>query len=164
MAGLVLQPVATHNKFCTHRFANANFILAQSLEQYAEHPHILITYDIACQFSVHLSDRFCIHSPKLVPAITQAKTAVPKAHIKGHKGDCQYRFALPYIAGAGAFSGETIETDWAETNKLGSSTHKMAAGNRHDHCNDHLGDINWRKQRNIGMQVPTPHDNYLTVT
>ena len=142
-----------HKNLCSlycKRFANADYVLARSLDAYANHPNILITYDIACQYSIHLVDRFRKHSPKLVDAAARAKTAVPKAHIQGHKDDCQYRFTLMYTPGAGMFGGETIETDWAETNKLGASTHEMAGANRHDHCNDHFGDINWRKQRKIG--------------
>ena len=132
------------------RFANADYVLARSLDTYTNHPNILITYNIACQYSIHLVDHFHKHSPKLVDAIACAKTAVPKAHIQGHKDDCQYRFALTYTPGAGMFGRETIETDWAETNKLGASTREMAGANRHDHCNDHFGDINWRKQWKIG--------------
>jgi hypothetical protein len=100
-----------------------------------------------------IGERFARHSPELVPAVSIATKAVPKLHVQGHKDDCQYRFALSYIPGAGRFGGETIETDWAELNKLAPSTREMGPGMRKDHINDHLGDINWRRVRNMGIRL-----------
>ena len=144
------------------RFANADFVLARSLQAYATHPYILVTYDIACQYLKYIVQRFQVHSPQLVDAVTLSRYAVPIFHVQGHKDDCQYRFAPPYMEGTGCFKGETIETTWSETNKLGASTREMAAGNRHDHINDHIGDINWRKARRMGTCFLSHHSVFFS--
>lgn len=133
-----------------YRFANADFVLARSLDAYKSHPYILVTYDIACQYVKKIAERFGVHSPDLVDAVVAAVFAVPKLHVQGHKEDCQYNYALSYISGAGRFGGETIETTWSELNRIAAAVREMGPGMRKDHINDHLGDINWRKVQNIG--------------
>jgi hypothetical protein len=97
-----------------------------------------------------IAERFDKHSPELTEAVVAATMAIGKLHVQAHKDDCQYRYALQYIFGAGCLGGETIETGWAETNRIACSTREMAAGYRHDRINDQLGDGNWQKQSNMG--------------
>jgi hypothetical protein len=121
---------------------NADYVLSHSLWQYKTHPFVLVTYDIACQYVKKIVKRFQKHSPELVNAVTKAIVAVPKLHVQGHKDNCQYQYALPYIFGAGNLGGETIETTWAELNKL-VYLQEVGPVARHDGCNNQLGDINW---------------------
>ena len=76
--------------------------------------------------------------------------AIGKMHVQAHKEDCQYNYALQYTLGAGCLGGETIETGWAEHNKIATITREMAAGFCHDKINDHVGDDCWQKSANMG--------------
>ena len=134
------------------RFANADFVLARSLDAYPDYSFLLVTYDIACQYVKHIETPFAKHSPRLVEAVRNALYAIGKLHVQGHKDDCQYRYSLSYFYGAGRLGGETIETDWAELNRLAPSTREMGPGMRKDVINDHLNDINWRRVKNMGKR------------
>ena len=112
-----------------------------------------MTYDIACQYLKNLSRRLSKNFPQqhqLLELLNRTTFAVPKLHVAGHKYDCQYRYSLNYIDGAGRMAGELIETAWAEANNIGPSTREMNPGHRHDVLNDFYGDWNWRKVQRMG--------------
>ncbi|KAH6869702.1 hypothetical protein BKA70DRAFT_1379599 [Coprinopsis sp. MPI-PUGE-AT-0042] len=90
---------------------------------------IVITYDIACQWSKNLYSRMETLPEELNKATT----------------DCQANFALGYREGNGRTCGDEIEGTWDHTNSLGTSVREMAPGARHETLNDHFGGYNFHK-------------------
>jgi hypothetical protein len=108
--------------------------------------HIVITYDIGCQYSkkfLHRMNNFPanmrIHPDTLV------EFAIPSWHINSHGPDCRANFGLSYRHGVGRTCGEEIETSWAQTNVLGTSTREMGPGARHETLNSQWGGSNFQK-------------------
>lgn len=118
--------------------------------------HIVITYDIACQWSKNLSKRM----DKLPEDIqvdlekTKVTAAIPSWHINGHGSDCQTNYALAFRPGSGRTCGDEIESSWSQTNVLGASVREMASGGRHETLNDHFNGANIRKI--VGLRKSPP--------
>ncbi|KAF8963730.1 hypothetical protein BDZ97DRAFT_1637389, partial [Flammula alnicola] len=106
---------------------------------------ILVTYDVACQYFIHLKSRFLLSFAALAPLIDIVNMLVPKKHLDGHKEDCRYRFSLNYTKGSGRSHGEGVEVSWSESKQAGASTRQMNHGHRHDTLNDLHNDWNWCK-------------------
>ena len=124
------------------------------------YPHVLVTYDIACQYSKKIVKRFSNTfgtSAGVTSLVKEALFAVPKMHVQGHKEDCQYCYSLNYMEHVGRTAGELIETAWAEANNIGPSTREMSPGHRHDVLNDLYDFWNWWKTFGMGMSLLQIH-------
>ncbi|KAJ7606430.1 hypothetical protein B0H17DRAFT_1221752 [Mycena rosella] len=84
---------------------------------------LLISYDIACQWKVHLLER-----AKKIRAATSIPTnldnfeiqfALPVWHAEAHEMTCQMQNSLSFAVGMGRTDGEGIERTWAVLNPLG---------------------------------------------
>jgi hypothetical protein len=119
----------------------------------ADRPHrVVISYDIACQWSVNLWSRLW-HVPEPLqadPGTIELVKKVPDFHRPAHKKECQTTMNLQYVEGVGTTDGEAIERSWAGTNPLANSTKEMGPGARHDTLDDHWGDMNWKKIVGMG--------------
>jgi len=144
------------------RFANADFALAHALRRFTGalfiksakfFSRIVISYDVACQYSIYLHTRFEANFPELAELVDFMHLLVPKKHLDGHKDDCKYRFSLNYFKGAGRSHGEGIEPSWGETKQSGGSTCQMNYGHRHDTLNDFHNDWNWTKLQGLGTFI-----------
>ena len=125
-------------------YANADYALAYALRRYTiAHSlsrakffsHIVDSYDVACQYYVHLKSRFEKNFCDLADVVDLIRLFVPKKHLDGHKENCKYRFSLNYAKGVGRGHGEGIETSWAEAKQSGGSTRQMNHGHPHE-CSD----------------------------
>ena len=105
----------------------------------------MLCYDIWCQYSKKLKQRFTRHFPKIAPILDRLRGAVPKMHIKGHVLYCQLLWSFNYLPYSGETCGEMIETSWAENNQTAGSTKEMNEGHRHDALDDFFGYWNWTK-------------------
>lgn len=128
------------------RYVNMDYILASTLVG-ATLCHLLIVYDIACQWSKHLRARFLDLRTDLDVDLDNVKVtvAIPKGHIKAHGKTCQSPFSLNYLPGSAQTDGEGVERDWAHMNALTSSTREMGLGNRQETLDDHWASWNWQK-------------------
>ncbi|RXW12428.1 hypothetical protein EST38_g13424 [Candolleomyces aberdarensis] len=117
---------------------------------------IVITYDIACQWSKNLPKRMekLPERIRLDLETTSVTAAVPSWHINGHGSDCQTNYALAYRQGSGRTCGDEIESTWSQTNVLGASVREMASGGRHESLNDHFNGINFRKLVGLRSLLP----------
>ena len=109
-------------------------------------PRVVLTYDIACQWSKNFrgrQDELPEHL-RLNPD-TEFAFAIPSWHINGHGKACKDEFCLSYMDGVGRTCGEDIETSWAHTNALGPSVREMGPGSRHETLNDHWSGWNFHK-------------------
>jgi hypothetical protein len=106
---------------------------------------IVITYDIGCQWSKNFRRRVeeFPSDLKLDPAMV-VEVGIPSWHINGHGDNCKI-FSLSYMDGVGRTCGEEVETTWAQTNALGTSTREMGPGARHKTLNDQWCGWNFRK-------------------
>ncbi|KAG6839651.1 hypothetical protein C0991_000506 [Blastosporella zonata] len=112
----------------------------------------VVSYDIACQWSVNLCE--CMfnldHEFFMLNDSIQVRFFVPKFHLPAHILACRTTFSFNYGLGVGRTDGEAPERGWAEINPLASSTKEMGPGSRRDALDSHFGDYNWRKVTNMG--------------
>ncbi|KAJ2936112.1 hypothetical protein H1R20_g975, partial [Candolleomyces eurysporus] len=115
----------------------------------------LISYDIACQWFIHLLERIAQISPScpLLQPDVEIWFLVPKFHLPAHIPACRNRFAFMLTPGAGLGDGEAPERGWGELNPLATSTREMGPGTRRDTLDYHFGDYNWRKIIRLGNSL-----------
>jgi hypothetical protein len=108
---------------------------------------LLITYDIACQWSRNLTTRMEEYPEHMRIDLdrVELETAVPSFHIRAHGPKCQQAFALAFILYAARTAGEEVETAWAHMNVASQSIQEMAPGHRHEFLDDHWGGWNFQK-------------------
>jgi len=110
----------------------------------------LISYDVMCQWSVHMKDRV-MSSPHLnLPNDLELKLAIGLFHIHGHRDTCLARYSPSFIEGGRQIDGETIETLWAPLNEISRSTRGMSTSHRREVIDDHMNDSNWKKLVDVG--------------
>ena len=73
----------------------------------------------------------------------KVEVGIPTWHVNGHGDECKAAFSLCYMDGVGRTCGEDVETTWAQTNSLGTSTREMGPGARHETLNDHWSGLNF---------------------
>ncbi|KAJ3525770.1 hypothetical protein NMY22_g10437 [Coprinellus aureogranulatus] len=139
------------------RYTNMDYITVTSLVLFgmALLRTFLISYDIVCQWSIHLIARLAVinqNVPILNPD-TETRFVVPKFHLPAHIPACQTQYAFMFTPGAGLGDGEAPERGWADTNPLGPSTREMGPGTRRDTLDYHFGDYNWGKITALGPSL-----------
>lgn len=100
-------------------------------------------YDVFCQYSVNMKTRF-VDKTEFKSATAEFFTlmterilgGIPSLHIKGHIRRCRAIWTVPHLRYTGHTPTEMVETQWAETKKLGGSVKHENHGQRHD-------DIDW---------------------
>lgn len=113
--------------------------------------HKVITYDIACQWSIYLESRL----KKLPPGVRVSEIGshddlVPKLHALAHKAPCPTQRSLNYQPGCGRTDGEGIERTHAASGPLSAATKQMGPGYRHDAMDSQWNHWNWRKIVGLG--------------
>ena len=110
----------------------------------------LISYDVMCQWSVHMMERVTRSNYLKKPNNLELRLAIGLFHIHGHQDTCLPRYSPSFIEGARQIDGETIETLWAPLNEISRSTRGMTTSHRREVIDDHMNDSNWKKLINIG--------------
>jgi hypothetical protein len=113
---------------------------------------LLFTYDIACQWSVHLLERLEDTYTNIyqLPDDATITFAIPKFHLEAHGEDCKCAFNLNHLAGVGRTYGEGIESGWADMNLVSIFTREMGSAHRHEVIEDFMQAINFRKVKMMG--------------
>ncbi|KAF7980678.1 hypothetical protein HWV62_37111 [Athelia sp. TMB] len=106
-----------------------------------------ISYDICCQWGVHLRTRMLKYPEEywIDLAHVQWTFLVPKFHLPAHVERCQTAFSFNFTRFVGRTDGEAPERGWADINAVATSTQEMGPGSRRDTLDDHFGDWNHRK-------------------
>ncbi|KAF9549373.1 hypothetical protein CPC08DRAFT_648216, partial [Agrocybe pediades] len=129
------------------RYVNMDYFFLSSIQD-TEAERIVVSYDIACQWSVNLLGRCEIYPPNRLssgkPEI-ELEYLVPKFHLQAHVPKCQTLYSFNYAPKTGNVDGEAPERNWAVTNGLSYSTREMGPGSQSDTVDDHHGDYNYRK-------------------
>ena len=112
----------------------------------------LITYDIACQWSISLRERIAKFPEHLQVELPPEATVfgIPKLHYHSHKSQGHAPFSLNYRLGAGRLDGEGIERRWWWIQPIANSTKGMGPGQRQGVLEDQWGYANWRKYVLLG--------------
>ena len=128
------------------RYCNMDYIILSALLGVTL-LRIILTYDIACQWSKNFKKRMTENFPEAMRISDQTTidTAIPSWHINGHGQSCRQNFCLGYMKGAGRTCGEEVEVSWSHTNPLAPSVREMGPAARHDTLNDHWNGWNFRK-------------------
>jgi hypothetical protein len=116
---------------------------------------IVVSYDIACQWSRNLESRCSTYGPNVISDSPDLEVTylVPKFHLPAHVTKCQEDFSFNFTPRVGRTDGESPERGWAAANAIANSTKEMGPGSRRDTLDDHFGDYNWRKITDLGKQL-----------
>jgi hypothetical protein len=130
------------NRYVRTDFALGSALGAEALDQ----RWIMVSYDIWCQYSIHLQTRMANRFPHLATTFEDAvRGAVPKLHSRGHGEKCQLKYSFTYMIYSGMTCGEGIESAWAEQNHAAGSTKEQSTGHRQDTLDDFNAYWNWTK-------------------
>ncbi|KAJ6576737.1 hypothetical protein B0H10DRAFT_1836766, partial [Mycena sp. CBHHK59/15] len=115
------------------RYCNMDFILFSALMNTIIF-YLILSYDIACQYSKNFWARMLGLPTAMHLVIEQARVwfKVPNFHLPPHKPACRTH-------------GETVEQNWEFTNGAAASTKMMGLGTRHATLEDLFGFHNWRR-------------------
>ncbi|PPR05635.1 hypothetical protein CVT24_002863 [Panaeolus cyanescens] len=142
------------------RYSNMDYIFASAIQEFSNAQlfvpllHILISYDIACQWFINLFSRLAgIFFPShLRPSPSTTFTpAVPKLHEPMHRQENHQMYSLNFIPGVGQSDLEMPERAWSGHNALGNSTKTMGEGPRSDFIDDHFSFWNYLKYISLGL-------------
>ena len=114
---------------------------------------LTISYDIACQWKVHLRER----NAKLPAAVrlpiddVKIQYALPVWHAASHNEDCQNQNSLSFKPGVGKSDGEGVERVWSVLNPSAFSTKDAGKGQRADVLEGKIDNHNFLKNAGQGV-------------
>jgi hypothetical protein len=113
---------------------------------------VIISYDIACQWSVNFWNRTAGAPPPLRLQLPPSNLTflVPKFHLAAHLSKCQANFSFNFQKNVGRTDGEGVERIWAWMNGIASTTKELGPGGRSDMIDNFVGHNNWTKTIGIG--------------
>lgn len=129
-----------------------DYFFLSSLRRSPLPPRIVVSYDIACQWSRNLLERCEMYPPNALSISNNLDLVflVPKFHLPAHISRCQIDYSFNLTPHVGRTDGESVERGWAAANAVANSTKEMGPGSRRDTLDDHFGDYNWRKVSQLG--------------
>ncbi|KAJ6557474.1 hypothetical protein B0H19DRAFT_1261098 [Mycena capillaripes] len=115
------------------RYANMDFIVMSALAGFSL-LLLTISYDIACQWKIRLTERNARLPEELRFPLDAVKLqcALPVWHAGSHNGDCAEENSLSFKRGVGKTDGEGIERTWSGLNPVAFSTKDAGRGVRAD--------------------------------
>lgn len=124
---------------------------------------LVVSYDIACQWHVHLRERMMTYSHDFHTDLDGPKVTflVPKFHLPAHVAACQTAFSFHLTRGVGNTDGEAPERGWSNINPVSSQTKQMGPGSRRDCIDNHFGDWNYKKVIGFGECYKTAVQYYI---
>lgn len=143
---------ATFQVLIKFRYLNMDYFFYSSLANTAI-KMIVVSYDIACQWSCNFQKRMSSCFPQswaINQSAVDIRFLVPKFHLPAHIAKCHQDYSFNYTRGVGRTDGEAPERGWSNLNDLAYSTREMGPGSRQDTIEDHLGDRNWMKVVGMG--------------
>jgi hypothetical protein len=113
---------------------------------------LIISYDIACQWSVNLWKRLedFPDAFRFNPESRTITFLIPKFHLSAHKYACHINYSFNLTKFVGRTDGEGVERGWSQINAIAPSTKEMGPGSRRDTIDDHFSDSNWKKIVGMG--------------
>ncbi|KAJ7763842.1 hypothetical protein B0H16DRAFT_1718473 [Mycena metata] len=124
--------------------------------------HFFVSYDIACQWHIHLWDRLRDYQDETISIDGLGAFVtflVPKFHLPAHIGECNLKFSFNLTHFVGQTDGEAPERGWANANPLARSTKDLGPGSRHNMLDDHFNDTNHKKIIGLGYMLRRKIEN-----
>lgn len=112
---------------------------------------LVMSYNIACQWSVHLW-KHMLDLPGYLKIDTEGKDfifLILKFHLPTHVEKCHTSFSFNLTRGVGRTDREAPERRWSNINPLSASAKQMGPASFRKTINDHFGD--WNHQQIIGL-------------
>ncbi|THH18836.1 hypothetical protein EUX98_g8889 [Antrodiella citrinella] len=132
------------------RYVNMDYLVLQTLAL-AVVSLVLLSYDIACQYSKKFRQRVKAFPPEMrLSEDIDVRFAIPKKHFVVH-GANHSKYSLNYLQWVGRTYGEGVESAWHVFNSVSMATREMGPAMRHEVLNDHWGSWNWEKILNFGF-------------
>ncbi len=140
---------------------NVDFAFLKALETTKVVPEqgVMIIYDIACQYMVHLRERIG-HG---LPAGLHIDSAIGLFHVHAHKDECLFRYATSFIPGAAVTAGEILESLWSALNGISPVVRTATLAHRAEVLDDHACDNNHKKMLGIVRYLCRRHSE-ATIT
>ncbi|KIL54859.1 hypothetical protein M378DRAFT_91785, partial [Amanita muscaria Koide BX008] len=138
------------------RYVNMDYLFYSGLKSTLIR-RMVISYDIACQWSINFETRMqtCFPRTWLVNNTTTTdvilRFLIPKFHLPAHVEKCHQDFSFNYMPKVGRTDGEAPERGWSRINDLSNSTREMGPGSRQDTIEDNMNDSNWKKVTAMGV-------------
>ncbi|KAF8812647.1 hypothetical protein BYT27DRAFT_7251577 [Phlegmacium glaucopus] len=109
-------PNALVDLFKGEQQKNVDFAFLKALMSTRVEPEqgVLLIYDIACQYFIHLQDRISSH----LQFSLEVEAAIGLFHVHAHKDKYFFRYATSFIPGAGVVAGEILESLWSSLNSI----------------------------------------------
>ncbi|PBK62569.1 hypothetical protein ARMSODRAFT_1024770 [Armillaria solidipes] len=125
-----------------------------------QHPtphHIVVSYDINCQWSKKLWERIAIYPPSMKPTQSPSDFAylIPKFHLPAHIVSCHAKYSFYKTPHVGETDGEAPERGWSCLNPLAASLKVMGPGGYLDTLDDHIGDYSYCKTASMNTILLT---------
>ena len=114
---------------------------------------VLLIYDIACQYFVHLRDRI----GSRIPSGLDVEGAIGLFHVHAHKDECFFRYAPSFIPGAGVVVGEILESLWSSLNAISPTVRTATLAHRAEMLDDHATDSNHKKMLGMASTLCKSH-------
>lgn len=130
---------------------------------------VVISYDIACKYSIYFDDRMAHEAYPLLTAeeITKLGTIekvwlVPKFHLGAHIEACADSYSFNITPDVGRTCGELVESNWSSLDRMARIIREEGFGNRKETVNDCMADWNYRKNMRAGKaDYNELEDSYL---
>ncbi|KAH9829413.1 uncharacterized protein C8Q71DRAFT_888932 [Rhodofomes roseus] len=142
------------------RYVNTDYIFQSSLKG-SDHVVLVVSYDIACQWSVHFWERMNKYDPQWDAAGRRFIFLIPKFHLPAHQASCREDYSFNYTKYVGRTDGEAVERGWSAVNGFSGSTRDMGPGARRDMLDDVFADYNWRKITRLPNSILTKVKNIV---
>jgi hypothetical protein len=144
-------PNALVDLFKGEQQKNVDFAFLKALTSTRVEPEqgVLLMYDIACQYFVHLQDRIGNH----LPFGLEVEAAIGLFHVHAHKDQCFFRYASSFIPGAGVVAGEILESLWSSLNSISPTARTATLAHRAEMLDDHAADSNHKKMLGMVMTL-----------
>ncbi|KAJ7059133.1 hypothetical protein C8F01DRAFT_1370735 [Mycena amicta] len=149
------RPLSVGDLQLGERYINMDFMFFRSING-SDLICFFVSYDIACQWNVHLWDRMSKYDNEILSINENNKYfvfLVPKFHLPAHIEECNIRFSFNLTRFVGMTDGEAPERGWSATNPLAGSTMNMGPGSRRDALDDFFNDQNHKKIISLGKTM-----------
>ncbi|KAF9470552.1 hypothetical protein BDN70DRAFT_821224 [Pholiota conissans] len=140
-------PNALVDLFKGEQQKNVDYAFLQALKTTGIDPDqgVMLIYDIACQYYVHLKEQL----GEQLPPNLKIDRAIGLFHVHAHKDDCFFHFNTSFIPGSAVVSGEILESLWSTLNSISPSVRTATLAHRAEVLDDHACDSNHKKA--LGM-------------
>ncbi|KAF8799827.1 hypothetical protein BYT27DRAFT_7016783, partial [Phlegmacium glaucopus] len=148
-------PQALVDLFKGEQQKNVDFALLSALTSTHVEPEqgVLLIYDIACQYFVHLQDRI----GSRIPFGLDLDAAIGLFHVHTHKDQCFFQYATSFIPGAAIVAGEILESLWSSLNAISPTARTATLEHRAEMLDDHATDSNHKKTLGIISSLCRSH-------